>query len=618
MMETLELLAPARDLEVGKTAINAGADAVYIGAPAFGARAAATNTVEDIAELVKYAHQFKARVYVTLNTILYNNELEEACKLVFQLYGVGVDAIIVQDMAYVEMDLPPIALHASTQCDIRTPEKARWLAEAGFSQLVLPREFSVEEIRQAREVAGVPVEVFVHGALCVSYSGDCHAGHVAMGRSANRGMCSQMCRLPYELVDENGKVLAPERHYLSLRDMNRSANLEELALAGASSFKIEGRLKDGRYVANVVASYSKQLDKIVAKYPDRFRRASFGKSTVNFTPDLEKTFNRSYTNYFPVRQPGIKMASIATPKWVGAPVGTVTAVNPRQASFTAKLKEELHNGDGLSFFDAKGQFHGFRLNKIAGNTLFPASPLEGLTEGTVLYRNSDKVFNELHDRKDACSRQLSLDLKLSLSGIDTIVLDVCDEMGNKATVCEKIEVQTAQKDPRAKRAETLARLGGTIYRAGIITDSLDQVFLPASTVAELRRRALDALQAQAQASYEYDRRKKDCLPADAFKDMPQFDYHANVANAKAMQFYMRHGGKVVENAVEVQNHPKNDGRVVMTTKYCIRRELGACLMDKNAKMKLPSPLFLRNPSGLYRLDFDCKRCGMQLVNIKGQ
>ncbi len=273
----------------------AGADAVYIGAPAFGARAAATNSVESIRSLAQLAHRYRARVYVTMNTILYDNELDEASRLVKQLYGAGVDALIVQDMAYLGLDLPPIALHASTQCDIRTPDKASWLAKAGFSQLVLPREYSLAEIKAVADTVDVPVEVFVHGALCVSYSGDCQAGFAAMGRSANRGVCPQMCRLPYELVDADGNAVAPPKHYLSLRDLNRVNDLEALAEAGAASFKIEGRLKDARYVANVTAAYSRALDRIVERSGGKYRRSSAGTSSYGFTPDLDRTFNRGYT-----------------------------------------------------------------------------------------------------------------------------------------------------------------------------------------------------------------------------------------------------------------------------------------------------------------------------------
>lgn len=374
----LELLAPAKNAATGRIAILAGADAVYIGAPAFGARAAASNSIEDIRALAAFAHRFRARVYVTMNTILFDDELEEARKMVWQLYEAGVDALIVQDMAYLTMNLPPIALHASTQCDIRTPEKAAWLADAGFSQLVLPREFSLTEIRAASEAAGVPVEVFVHGALCVSYSGDCQAGCLAMGRSANRGVCPQMCRLPYEIVDKSGNTIAPAKHYLSLKDLNQSSNLKELIEAGASSFKIEGRLKDERYVANVTAEYSRLLDSIVFESNETLERISFGRSECSFTPDLSRTFNRGYTSYF-LKGRSRNMASIDTPKWIGNPVGIVKRINyERQFSLEAELDIRLVNGDGLAYFDSKGNFHGFRLNKAEESRLYPASVLEDI------------------------------------------------------------------------------------------------------------------------------------------------------------------------------------------------------------------------------------------------
>lgn len=370
-MRTLELLSPARTAEIGRTAILAGADAVYIGAPAFGARAAATNTVEDIKELTAFAHQYRAKVYVTLNTILYDDELAEAEHLVHQLYSAGVDALIVQDMAYLEMKLPPIALHASTQCDIRTPEKAALLAKAGFSQLVLPREFTLEEIKTTAETAGVPVEVFVHGALCVSFSGDCQAGCVATGRSANRGACPQMCRLPYELIDETGKRVAPPKHYLSLRDLNQMSNLASLVDAGASSFKIEGRLKDARYVANVTAAYSRELNRMIASSGGTLRRSSFGQSDPGFEPDLRRTFNRGYTNYFLNGRQG-RRASLDTPKWAGMEIGTVShPYDSRRGSFMARLSDNVANGDGLGYFDNSGNFNGFRLNRAAGSNSSP-------------------------------------------------------------------------------------------------------------------------------------------------------------------------------------------------------------------------------------------------------
>ena len=606
----LELLAPARDAGIGRTAVLAGADAVYIGAPAFGARAAAGNSVEDIAGLCAFAHQYGARVYVTMNTILFDNELDDARALVWQLYAAGVDALIVQDMAYLEMDLPSIALHASTQCDIRTPAKARMLAEAGFSQLVLPREFSLEEITAARQAAGVPVEVFVHGALCVSYSGDCQAGAVAMGRSANRGVCPQMCRLPYELVDARGQQVAPKRHYLSLRDLNQSQNLEALADAGASSFKIEGRLKDARYVTNVVAAYSRRLDEIIARNPEKYHRAAWGKSDYGFEPDPDRTFNRGYTSYF-LRRPhsGLKMASLDTPKWAGRPVGKVTgAYDAKRGCFRARLTDELANGDGLGFFDTDRHFVGFRLNRVAGDLLFPAQPQPELRPGTTLYRNNDKAFFDKLERP--CERRITVYFELWEVDEQYFAIRATDERGASAVCNIECERQEARSEQTEQRLRTLGRLGDTIYSLGRVDDRLGLRFVAASVLTNARREVLEMLGHDAAARYAYDRRRPDRLAPDAFASVGPLDYHWNVANRLARKFYEAHGATVSAPAIEVKQ-PEGDV-TVMTTRYCIRRELGACLREKDAK-RLPSPLFLRNESGLYRLDFDCARCGMKVV-----
>ncbi len=593
----------------------AGADAVYIGAPAFGARAAATNSVESIRSLAQLAHRYRARVYVTMNTILYDNELDEASRLVKQLYGACVDALIVQDMAYLGLDLPPIALHASTQCDIRTPDKASWLAKAGFSQLVLPREYSLAEIKAVADTVDVPVEVFVHGALCVSYSGDCQAGFAAMGRSANRGVCPQMCRLPYELVDADGNAVAPPKHYLSLRDLNRVNYLEALAEAGAASFKIEGRLKDARYVANVTAAYSRALDRIVERSGGKYRRSSAGTSTYGFTPDLDRTFNRGYTSYFLKGTPG-KMASTDTPKWAGIPVGTISGeLDKRRRSFRARLSAQLSNGDGLGFFNAAGTFVGFRLNRVEGNELWPASAPEGLTTGTTLYRNNDKAFFDLLERPDAgCYRKIRVDFTLRPVDNERIAISADDERG--CSVCLVADsVYAAAKTPQeAHRRNIMAKLGDTDYTLGNVDDRLSERFIPASALTAARRDVLALLDKAAADTYAYDRRKACTLADDAFAGAKALDYHDNVANRLARRFYTGHGASIAEMAIETAPK-KEDELVVMTTKYCLRRELGACLKEKNGT-KLPRPLFLKNDSGLYRLDFDCARCGMSVVRLR--
>lgn len=610
----LELLAPAKNADIGRTAILAGADAVYIGAPSFGARAAATNSIDDIRGLAAFAHKYRARIYVTMNTILFDTELEDARKMVWQLYEAGVDALIVQDMAYLTMDLPPIALHASTQCDIRTPEKASWLAQAGFSQLVLPREFSLEEIRMASEAAGVPVEVFVHGALCVSYSGDCQAGCMAMGRSANRGVCPQMCRLSYEIIDRDGNPIAPAKHYLSLKDLNQSSNLKNLIDAGASSFKIEGRLKDERYVANVTAEYSRLLDSIIANSAGKFTRSSYGKTECSFIPDLSRTFNRGYTSYF-LKGRSRNMASIETPKWIGNPIGTVERVNyGHPFTLETKLNAQLANGDGLAYFDSKGIFHGFRLNKAQGQYLYPATKLDAIEPGTLLYRNYDKVFLETFERENSgCTRKISVDFDLSLGSNDTIVITATDERGITTKHFLNYDGQQANTPQRERRYSVFSKLGGTIYRLRNYNDGLGNCFIPASLLTKARREMISSLDRLAELDYRRDKRKENQLTANQFKGI-SLSYHDNIANKVAEQFYISHGAEIESLAVEVEK-PQGE-TVVMTTRYCLRKELGACLKEKNGA-KLPSPIFLKNDSGVYRLDFDCRVCGMKVVKCKG-
>lgn len=614
---TLELLAPARDAATGRIAVLAGADAVYIGAPAFGARAAATNSIADIASLAAFAHVYRAKVYVTMNTILYEDELERAREMVWELYRAGVDALIVQDMAYLEMNLPPIALHASTQCDVRTAEKAAWLARAGFSQIVLPREFTPAEIKAAHEAAGVPVEVFVHGALCVSYSGDCQAGFAAMKRSANRGECPQMCRLPYEIVDGEGKTVAPARHYLSLRDMNQSANLEVLVEAGASSFKIEGRLKDARYVANVTAAYSRRLDEIVAASGGAYVRGSAGRSVCAFTPALDRTFNRGYTSYF-VGKPA-RMASIDTPKWAGRPVAKVTgAYNAARKCFTVKADEALNNGDGLGFFDRKGRYVGFRLNRADSFRLYPASVPEGLEAGMTIYRNSDKAFFDILDAPDAgCRRTIRVDFGLRAIGRDRFVISASDERGCRVDLPVDCELEEARSAQDSRRRDVLGKLGGTVYELGETDDSLGNLFVPVSVLAEARRKVIALLDTNAADTYAFDRRRQGMLGGDVFEGEKPLDYHWNVANSLAERFYRSHGARIGSHAIEVES-PRADEVTVMSTRYCIRRELGACLKRKDEGGKLPTPCYLRNESGIYRLDFDCGRCGMKVVKVNSR
>ena len=408
----IELLAPARDADIAIAAIDHGADAVYMGASHHGARADATNTLDDVGRACDHAHRYGARIYATVNTLVYDNELMEVERLVHDLYRVGVDALIVQDLALLRLDLPPIALHASTQCDLRTPDKARFLEALGFSQLVMARELTLDEVAAIRRVTTVPLEAFVHGALCVSYSGRCAISQVLKGRSANRGECAQLCRLPYDLVDDKGRMIIEGKHLLSLRDMARHDRLEQMMAAGISSFKIEGRLKDVGYVKNVVAFYRRAIDKVIDRYPERYRRASHGTVELAFEPAIEKSFNRGFTHYFlDERKPadGSSMASIDTPKSQGEYLGRVLRCNGN--TLTIDTRASLANGDGLSFTNSRGEFTGVRVNRALGNGTVLLREQANISRGTRIYRTADKAFNDLlstpsSDTRAGCSRSL--------------------------------------------------------------------------------------------------------------------------------------------------------------------------------------------------------------------
>jgi putative protease len=605
----LELLAPARNADIAIEAIKHGADAIYIGAPAFGARAAATNSIDDIKRAVDYAHPFGVKIYVTLNTILYDNELDEVQQIVNQLYHIGVDGLIVQDMAYLKLDLPPIALHSSTQCDTRTPDKAQRLEQSGFSQIVLARELSLEEIRRIRAVTTVPLEGFVHGALCVSYSGNCQASQLATGRSANRGECAQMCRLAYDLTDKTGKVIKQGQHLLSLRDMNRINRLADLADAGIQSFKIEGRLKDVNYVKNIVAAYRIALDRVIEQSEGRYCRASVGRSEFTFTPEPDKSFNRGFTEYFLNGRPapGVRMGNHATPKWVGTEIGFVLTASPQV--ITARLNTTLANGDGIGYFDKQGQFTGFRLNKVDGRKLFPASPVD-IEPGTTLYRNNDKQWEDMMQGKTA-TRTIAVNFTLRNIDSKRIALDADDERGNHITATIDSDFVEANTPQEANRQRNLAKLGATIYRLDNLTDLLGNRFVAASVITELRRRATDLLDSAQRATYKYDRRRKSQLADNAFDGLT-LTYHDNVSNRMAFDFYKSHGAKIKEKAIEVDAPSRYKDVVVMTTRYCLRRELGACLKTPQAA-QLPTDLQLRAPAGIFRLEFDCRNCEMHVI-----
>ncbi len=606
----IELLAPARNAQVAIDAINHGADAVYIGPESFGARASAGNSCADIGRVADYAHRFNARVYATVNTIIYDSELLAVERLIKELYRAGVDALIVQDMAVLRLDIPPIELHASTQCDIRTPEKARFLQDVGFSQLVLPRELTFDEIAAMKQAVTVPLEVFVHGALCVSYSGDCQASLLTTGRSANRGECSQVCRLPFDLVDGEGRTIVRGKHLLSLRDLNLSGRLADLLAAGASSLKIEGRLKDSDYVKNVVAYYRHALDKVIDASPELYVRSSAGDSTPGFTPDPLRSFNRGFTTYFTgAKQPSAKMAGFATPKSIGQPVGKV--VRADRNAIIARLESELHNGDGLGFFDAKGFFTGFRLNRIDGQRLYAATPV-CLAPGTVLYRNSDRLFADQIARSEPV-RRIPLDFVLRRTEWG-VALDVNDhQRGVNATATMAVDELPQSRTPQSgARRDILSRLGATDYVLNSVDDRLGEVFMAASQLTSLRRQALEALNCSAECVRRRPLRK-DAAELATLLPSDKMSRHDNVANKKAREFYMEHGATTIEPATETAV-PKGKETVVMTTRYCLRREMGACLRTPGGET-LKGPLTLVHGADRFRLDFDCRNCRMKVLTF---
>ena len=608
-IQTLELLAPAKNLECGIAAIDHGADAVYIGADHFGARAAAGNSTDDIARLCSYAHQFGARVYVTVNTIVYDNEIDSVRRLLKRIGEAGADAILVQDMALVSMlsDIN-LEMHASTQTDTRTADKVEWLRGLGFKRVVLARELSVDEIAEIHaKHPDVELEVFVHGALCVSYSGQCYASQYCFQRSANRGECAQFCRLKFDLVDAEGKVIEHDRHLLSLKDMCQIDNLERLAEAGAVSFKIEGRLKDVAYVKNVTAAYSRRLDEIVAAHPDKYRRASFGRVDYGFDPDLRKTFNRGYTTYFADgRQPDI--FSPDTPKALGEYVGKVKEV--KRQCLTVSGVASFANGDGLCFINADRQLEGFRVNRAEGNRLYPSSMPRNLRQGVALYRNNDQQFERLLSRPSAVRR---LSITMSLSATESgFALDVATEDGRKARVEAKAEHTVAQKPQHENIVRQLSKLGTTIYDCTNITIPDDfPWFVPSSLLAQMRRDACAEVSEHSLTSKNPSPQTVHLSPL-TYKNPSRPPYLLNASNTLAVEFYRQLG--VEASAFETQKK-HGVGEKLMQCRFCLRHALGYCVNKGGRKPQWKEPLFLRLPDGRkFQLQFNCKRCEMYLLS----
>lgn len=614
----IELLAPAKNLQCGIAAIDHGADAVYIGADNFGARHAAGNSVKDIHLMCVYAHQFGAKVYATVNTVIYDEEMEDAVKLVRDLADAGVDAVLVQDMGLIQNIRKQtlgasVEWHASTQTDNRTVEKVKWLQAQGFSRVVLARELTADDIREIHAAApDVELEVFVHGALCVSYSGQCYASEVCLGRSANRGACAQMCRMKYSLIDADGERIADDAYYLSLKDQCQIDNLEEIIEAGATSLKIEGRLKDVAYVKNVVAAYSKRLDAIVAKSGGKHRRASWGKSRYAFTPDLKKSFNRGYTDYF-LHGRHKSIASFFTPKAIGEYVGKVKEIRRgHYPSFNVSTTAAFVNGDGLCYPDQNGDLKGFRVNRAEGNRLFPLQMPSDLQPGTPLYRSQDHAFDKMMAGKTA-ERQISLSMTLEDHNTSLVlkVSAIAAPIEGSASL-ELDERQTAQKPQAENIRRQLAKLGGTIFSCDDITldRSLDMLFVPSSLIADLRRRAIDAMTETGgkvvMNKKGHDTSLSPAVPTDRYHD--EYTYLYNTVNTDSRAFYAASGITVSDDRT---------GELLMQCRHCIRYALGYCVKNGGKRPDWRDPLYLRLGDGRkFRLDFDCRNCQMNVFAEK--
>ena len=631
-LRKIELLAPAKNLECGIAAIDHGADAVYIGAAQFGARQTAGNSTDDIAELTRYAHQFGAAVYVTVNTIVYEKELAALEHLLKQLVEMGVDAILVQDMAvleiykklkaeYVARGYRMPALHASTQTDNRSADKVKWLKGNGFERVVLARELSLEEITDIHKAhPDVELEAFVHGALCVSYSGACYASQYFFNRSANRGECAQFCRMAFDLKDSDGETLIEDSYLLSLKDMCQLDRLGDLLEAGVCSLKIEGRLKDANYVKNVVATYSEALNAYIAKHSDKFRRSSFGKCSYTFTPALEKTFNRGFTHYFfNGRQKDI--SSFNTPKAMGEYVGYVKEI--RRGSFNVAGTAMFANGDGLCFFNRQKKLEGFRVNRVENNRLFPLTMPKNLEPGMALYRNNDIEFERAMQGKTSTRK---LQVRFVVDVVDgKLTFTATDECGRSANVVLNETPEKAQKSQHDNIVKQLEKLGNTVWTANeiYINNSADEFFIPSSRLAAVRRELLEALE-NTPVSNHTDKQAVGETTTNSvnanntvYADTINI---ANVANTTAQNYYAAHGVKNAPTAFELNSDYKAGSTTapsavppLMTCRYCLRYALGYCVKNGGKRPTWHEPLHLEAKNGIrVRLAFNCAKCQMEV------
>ncbi|MBE6343542.1 MAG: U32 family peptidase [Lentimicrobiaceae bacterium] len=644
-MKKIELLSPAKNLEVGIAAINHGADAVYIGGPSFGAREKVGNSIEDIETLCRHAALFDAKVYVTMNTLLFDNELEDARKLAYDCWNAGVDALIVQDMALLNMDMPPIALHASTQCHNIDAEKVKFLEDVGFSQVVLARELSIEQIKDIRSKTTVPLEYFVHGALCVSYSGQCYLSHVIGGRSANRGACAQPCRLSWNLENAEGKRLATNRHLLSLRDLNNSKNIEELIDAGISSFKIEGRLKDIDYVKNVTAFYRKTIDEIIERRDD-ICRSSRGESNPAFYPNPEKSFSRGFTDYF-IHGRQKYIDAPYSPKSMGEYLGTIEKV--KNKSVTIRTGKTLHNGDGLCFLDRENNLLGFNVNAVAENkthsltqTVTSNSDISMATrfkiEGSKIFRNSDLVWQKEVEKSQG-NRKMKIDLIFTDTeegfALSAKLHDTDSEYITTYLSTEKEIANNAEKALENIKSK-LSQWGDTefmVENIEIFFDNRQQTtdnrlcpqeshvetygrmsyFIRASVLGEMKKDLVEKLRSYLIEKHRDERERRNITSSQQNVIYPKehLSYLGNVINKKAREFYEFHGVKDIEDGLE--KIKSNDELVVMTTKHCIRYANNICSKEIG---KPATSLYLVNDKGRFRLDFDCRNCCMKVIKEK--
>jgi putative protease len=608
MKRKIEILAPAKNLYQGMAAVNAGADAVYMGAHQFGARSNATNSVEDVAEMVKYAHLFKAKVFVVINTILYDNELEACRKLIYELYDIGVDALIIQDMAIMEMDLPPIVIHASTQANNRDANHVKFLADAGMKRVVLARELNLDQIQEIHKATDVELEFFVSGALCVSFSGNCYMSVANGERSANRGSCAQNCRLPYRLEDGTGKTLIENSHLLSIKDLDLSDQLPNLIEAGISSFKIEGRLKDIVYVKNNTSFLRKKLDSFLEENADRFEKASSGRTFYNFEPEMDRSFNRGYTDYF-LNKRKEKIGSWESPKSKGQYIGKVLEIKAN--GYIIENYEKLNNGDGLYFQNEAGEADGAQINIIFNNIVIP-NTFKPLAIGTEIYRNSDAEFNKMVEKENSAVRKIGVKLEFTETETGFQLLAI-DEDGHQSVGTIEVAKELAKSQdsviPNIKK--NLAKTGNTPF----IVDELEvefseNWFLPISKVNEIRREVLERL-VDIRVN-EYHREEHKLEKTTHPYPVEKLDFMYNVSNKMARTFYQRHGVTEIEKAFELQWDPGKSR--VMTTKYCVKYELGKCARYQRQTMgeKLVEPLTLKHGEVEYKLKFNCKPCEMEI------